>query len=116
LSWCVIHDSHRGVVGTGVEVATEDYSGNWPTIRFCIPWFYQHKTGDVYNREEQLQNRQQMYWFDLQFGVINLLNIPTWHNPEEGRKHTDNWTGFCSEHAGPSEGLFGRRVNIKEGL
>jgi hypothetical protein len=60
LSWSVIHDSHRGAVGTAEELATEGSSNNFQTIRFCIPWFYQHKTGDGYNREEQLQNREQV--------------------------------------------------------
>jgi hypothetical protein len=45
-----------------------------------------------------------------------VLNIPAWDNPEEGSKHTDNWTSFCSEHAGLTEGLVGRTDNIKEGI
>jgi len=34
------------------------------------------------------------YAFELQFGVVGLLNISTFSNPEEGSKHTDIWTFF----------------------
>ena len=56
------------------------------------------------------------YWFELQFGVVRLLNIPTWRNPEDGSKHIDNWTSFCSVHAGPIACFAGPTDNIKEGI
>ena len=31
---------------------------------------------------------------ELQFGVVRLLNIPTWYNCDDGRKHTGTWTRF----------------------
>ena len=56
------------------------------------------------------------YWFELQFGVVRLLNIATWSNSEDGNKHTDFWTRFVSEHPGLHEGFAGSTDNIRKDI
>ena len=63
MSWSVIHDIHRGVVGTADVGATADGAMNYRPTDFKIPWFCQHNTGEESKSEQHLQNREQIMCF-----------------------------------------------------